>query len=142
LDKQTATGVQRAEVTVSDGDDLQQSADGRAIYADFRVGEINTAKGHELMELRYPGGEVFLKPRQAHDDVDGLAVHRAMNRRRIRWQVDKEKSLGALSIKVLSRVCIGAVARDRKYDADGNPVKGDYARIFEEEYPRAAKLTA
>ena len=46
-------------MTVSDGDDLQQSADGRAIYADFRVGEINTAKGEEFMELRYPGGEVF-----------------------------------------------------------------------------------
>ena len=26
-----------------------------------------------------------------------------------------------------------------RYDADGNPVKGDYARIFEEEYRRLAK---
>jgi hypothetical protein len=25
------------------------------------VGEINTAKGEEFVELRYPGGEVFLR---------------------------------------------------------------------------------
>ena len=29
--------------------------------------------------------------------------------------------------------------RYRKYDDDGNPVKGDYAVIFEEEYRRLAK---
>lgn len=91
LDKQTATGVQRTEVTVSDGDDLQQSADGRAIYADFRVGEINTAKGEAFMELRYPGGEVFLQPGQAHGDVDALAVQREMIRRTIKEHLDKEK---------------------------------------------------
>jgi restriction endonuclease len=32
------------------------------------------------------------------------------------------------------------VAKYRTYDADGNPLRGDYARIFEEEYRRAAKL--
>jgi type III restriction enzyme len=35
---------------------------------------------------------------------------------------------------VLSLFFIDAVDRYRKYDADGNAVKGDYARIFEEEY--------
>ncbi|GAB6046479.1 DEAD/DEAH box helicase family protein [Methyloparacoccus murrellii] len=142
LDKQTATGVQRVEVTVSDGDDLQQSADGRAIYADFRVGEINTAKGEEFMELRYPGGEVFLQPGQAHGDVDALAVQREMIRRTIKEHLDKEKHLRPLGIKVLSLFFIDAVDKYRQYDADGQPVKGVYAQIFEEEYRRAAKLPA
>ncbi len=142
LDKQTATGVQRVEVTVSDGDDLQQSADGRAIYADFRVGEINTAKGEEFMELRYPGGEVFLKPGQAHGDVDALAVQREMIRRTIREHLDKEMRLRPLGIKVLSLFFIDAVDKYRQYDGDGQPIKGVYAQMFEEEYRRAAKLPA
>lgn len=142
LDKQAGTGVQRVEVTVSDGDDLQQSADGRAIYADFRVGEINTAKGEEFMELRYPGGEVFLQPGQAHGDVDALAVQREMIRRTIKEHLDKEKHLRPLGIKVLSLFFIDAVDKYRQYDADGQPVKGVYAQIFEEEYRRAAKLPA
>lgn len=142
LDKQAATGVQRVEVTVSDGDDLQQSADGRAIYADFRVGEINTAKGEEFMELRYPGGEVFLQPGQAHGDVDALAVQREMIRRTIKEHLDKEKHLRPLGIKVLSLFFIDAVDKYRQYDADGQPVKGVYAQMFEEEYRRAAKLPA
>ena len=141
LDVATASGVRREELVVSDGDDLEQLAK-RPIYADFRVGEINTAKGEEFMELRYPGGEVFLKPGQAHGDVDALAVQREMIRRTIREHLDKEKRLRPLGIKVLSLFFIDAVDRYRQYDADGNPVKGDYARIFEEEYRRAAKLPA
>lgn len=141
LDVATASGVKRQELAVSDGDDLEQVAK-RPIYADFRIGEINTAKGDEFMELRYPGGEVFLKPGQAHGDVDALAVQREMIRRTIREHLDKEKRLRPLGIKVLSLFFIDAVNRYRQYDADGNPVKGDYARIFEEEYRRAAKLPA
>ena len=139
LHVQTTNGVKRQEVTVSDGDDLQQSSK-RAIYADFRVGEINTAKGEEFLELRYPGGEVILALGQAHGDVDALAVQREMIRRTIKEHLDKEKRLRPLGIKVLSLFFIDAVHRYRKYDANGHPEKGDYARIFEEEYRRAAKL--
>lgn len=141
LDVNTACGVKRQELTVSDGDDLEQLAK-RSIYADFRVGEINTTKGSEYMELRYPGGEVFLKQGQAHGDVDALAVQREMIRRTIREHLDKEKRLRPLGIKVLSLFFVDAVDKYRQYDADGNPVKGDYARIFEEEYRRAARLPA
>lgn len=141
LDINTASGVRRQEHTVSDGDDLEQLTK-RPIYADFRVGEINTAKGEEFMELRYPSGEIFLKLGQAYGDVDALAVQREMIRRTIREHLDKEKRLRPLGIKVLSLFFVDAVEKYRQYDADGNPVKGDYARIFEEEYRRAAKLPA
>lgn len=141
LDVATASGVKRQEITVSDGDDLEQSAK-RAIYAGFRVGEINTAKGEEFLELRYPGGETYLAVGQAHGDVDALAVQREMIRRTIKEHLDKEKRLRPLGIKVLSLFFIDAVDKYRRYDTEGNPVKGDYARIFEEEYRRAAKLPA
>ena len=93
LDVTTANGVKRQEVTVSDGDDLEQTSKKRAIYADFRIGEINTAKGEEFLELRYPGGEVCLAVGQAHGDVDALAVQREMIRRTIKEHLDKERRL-------------------------------------------------
>ena len=142
LDMTTANGVKRQEVTVSDGDDLEQTSKKRAIYADFRIGEINAAKGEEFLELRYPGGEVYLAVGQAHGDVDALAVQREMIRRTIKEHLDKEKRLRPLGVKVLSLFFIDAVDRYRQYDTDGNAIKGDYARIFEEEYRRAAKLPA
>jgi type III restriction enzyme len=145
IDKAQGTGakasVRRVEMSVCDGDDLQQSAN-RAIYADYRIGEINTAKGEQFMELRYPGGEVNLAIGQAHGDVDALAMQREMIRRTIKEHLDKETRLNPMGIKVLSLFFIDSVEKYRQYDADGKPVKGDYARIFEEEYRRAAKLPA
>jgi len=141
LDVETAAGVRRREVTVQDGDDLEQTTK-RAVYADCRVGEIRVAKGDEFMELRAPGGEEYLRPGQAWGDVDALAVQREMIRRTIKEHLDKEKRLRPQGIKVLSLFFIDEVARYRQYDAGGNPVKGDYARIFEEEYHRLANHPA
>lgn len=140
LDMHAASGkVRRQEVTVQDGDNLEQTT-GRKLYADCRIGEIRVARGDEYLELRVPGGEQYLKPGQAWGDVDPLAVQREMIRRTIREHLDKEKRLRPQGIKVLSLFFIDEVAKYRSYDADGNPVKGDYARIFEEEYRRAANL--
>ena len=138
VDAQTATVVQRREITVQDGDDLEMST-GRAVYRDCRVGEIRVATGDEFLELRYPGGEQYLRPGQAYGDVDPLAVQRQMIHRTIKEHLDKEKRLTPQGIKVLSLFFIDAVEKYRQYDAEGNPVKGDYARIFEEEYRRLAK---
>ena len=67
-----------------------------------------------------------------------LAVQREMIRRTIREHLDKEKRLRPQGIKVLSLFFIDAVDRYRRYEA-GNPVKGDYALMFEEEYRRLAR---
>ncbi len=137
IDMQTAGGVTRQEVTVQDGDILELTT-GRAIYADCRVGEIRVGKNDELMELRVPGGEQFLRRGQAWGDVDALAVQREMIRRTIKEHLDKEKRLRPQGIKVLSLFFIDVVDRYRRYDAGGNAVKGEYAVIFEEEYRRLA----
>ena len=138
LDVQAAGAVRRQEMTVQDGDNLEQTT-GRPIYADCRVGEIRVEKGNEFMELRVPGGEQFLQLGQAWGDVDVGAVQREMIRRTIKEHLDKEKRLRPLGIKVLSLFFIDQVSRYRQCDADGNTVKGDYARIFEEEYQRLAR---
>jgi len=138
LDVQTSSGVRRREVVVQDGDDLEQATK-RAIYADCRVGEIRVEKGNEYVELRVPGGEEYLRPGEAWGDVDALAVQREMIRRTIREHLDKEMRLRPQGIKVLSLFFIDAVHKYRQYDAEGNPVKGEYAHIFEDEYRRLAK---
>ena len=67
------------------------------------------------------------------------AVEREMIRKTIREHLDKEKRLRPQGIKVLSLFFIDAVVRYRRYDDEGNAVKGDYACLFEKEYRRLAR---
>ena len=139
LDVASGQGVRRREVVVQDGDDLEQTTQ-RALYHDCRIGEIRVQVGNRFMELRIPGGEVQLREGESWGDVDPLAVQREMIRRTIRIHLDKELRLRPAGIKVLSLFFIDAVDRYRQYDQEGNPVKGVYARMFEEEYRWATRL--
>ncbi len=132
-------GVRRKEITVYDGDDLEQVTN-RAVYTDFRIGTIGAVKGEELLELRYPGGEAFLRTGDAFGDVDSISVQRQLIRRTIIEHLDKELRLHHQGIKVLSLFFIDEVSKYRSYDSSNNPVKGEYAIIFEEEYRRASRL--
>jgi type III restriction enzyme len=136
LDVQHGNAVRRLEVTVQDGDDLEQTT-GRAVYQNCRVGEIRVEKGNQYVELRVPGGEAYLRPGEAWGDIEPLAIQREMIRRTIREHLDKEMRLRPQGIKVLSLFFIDEVAKYRQY-VDGNPVKGAYADVFEDEYRRAA----
>ena len=137
LDVQHLTSVSRKETTVYDGDDLEQVTR-RALYKDCRIGEISAAKGKELIEVKVPGGEHWLRPGQAIGDVDEEALKRQMIRRTIKEHLDKEKRLRPLGIKVLSLFFVDVVAHYRSYTAEGQAQKGKYAVMFEEEYKRLA----
>lgn len=139
VDRENAAGVvRRAAITVQDGFDLEQET-GRVLYANIRIGEIRTAKTDQFIELRVPGSEVFLRVGEAWGDVDAGAVQRAMIARTIKEHLDKEKRLRPLGVKVLSLFFVDEVAKYRQYDEQGNPVKGEYATMFEEEYQRLAR---
>jgi len=143
VDRENSAGVVRRDaITVQDGFDLEQET-GRALYADIRIGEIRAGIGKkssdQFLELKVPGSEVFLRVGDAWGDVDASAVHREMIRRTIKEHLDKEKRLRPLGVKVLSLFFIDEVAKYRQYDEQGNPVKGEYAVIFEEEYKRWAR---
>jgi type III restriction enzyme len=139
IDVQDRKVVRRKEVVVQDGDDLQEITK-RPVYADCRIGEIRVGKDTQLLEVKLPGGETFLSKGEAIGDVDADAMKRVMIRRTIQEHLQKEKRLAPMGVKVLSLFFVDAVEHYRSYDADGNPVKGKYAEIFEEEYRRAAKL--
>lgn len=137
-----AGSVQRTEVPVQDGDDLEQTT-GREIYANMRVGTLRAAtkspKTEALMELHVPGGQQYLTVDESWGGVEPLAVQREMIRRTIKEHLDKEKRLRPMGVKVLSLFFIDAVDKYRVYDDEGNPRKGVYATIFEEEYKRWAQ---
>lgn len=135
VDVQRTTRVERTELAVHDGDDLE-GVTGRALYKGCRIGEIRAGRGGESLELLVPGGQHYLSPGQAWGDIDGLIVQRQMIRRTIREHLDKELRLRPHGIKVLSLFFVDAVDKYRRYDDDGNAVKGPYAEIFEEEYAR------
>ncbi|MBF0213792.1 MAG: DEAD/DEAH box helicase family protein [Magnetococcales bacterium] len=135
LDVQQGGHVRRKEMTVQDGDDLEQVT-GRPLYVDHRIGEIRVAKGQEFMEVRTPTGEHFLRLGEAIGSVDQDEMKRQMIRRTIKEHLDKEKRLRPQGIKVLSLFFIDAVEHYRAYDNDGKQVKGKYALMFEEEYRR------
>ena len=137
VDVATTSGrVQRQEVNVQDGDDLE-SKTRREIYRDHYVGEIRVGR-NESLELRTPGSERWLQPGEACGAVDQQAVQREMIRKAIREHLEKEQRLHPHGIKVLSLFFIDKVANYRDYDEDRNSVKGEFARIFEREYCRAA----
>ena len=137
LDVEVAGKIRRQKKVIYDGVDLEKTTR-RAIYRDCRIGDIRVGRGNKFVELRVPGDQRFLRLGEAYGDVDTLAVHREMIRRTIREHLDKEKRLRPQGIKVLSLFFVDAVNRYRRYDAEGEPVKGEHAEIFEEEYRRLA----
>ncbi len=137
VDVQQGQRTSRKEITVTGHEHLEQTT-GRAIYADFRIGDIRAERGNEFVEVRFPGGERYLKIGAAINDVDAGAIQRQMIRRTIKAHLEKEMWLRPRGIKVLSLFFIDSVEKYRQYDADGQPVKGIYATIFEEEYRRWA----
>ena len=130
-------GVRREVKTVQDGQDLE-GLTRRGIYRDHYIGEIQVGRGNQSLELRVPGAECWLQPDGAYGAADSGSVHRAMIRRAIEQHLDKEKRLHPQGIKVLTLFFIDKVASYRDHDGDGNPLRGEYARIFEEEYRSAA----
>ena len=138
VDVETSGRVRRQQINVQDGDDLERKTR-RALYSNHRIGEIRAGRGNELLELRVPGGEHWLGRGEAYGDVDNLAVQRGMIRKAIQEHLEKETRRHPDGVKVLTLFFIDQVARYRSYDEDGNPVKGEYARVFEDEYRRAAR---
>ncbi|MEX2531413.1 MAG: DEAD/DEAH box helicase family protein [Gemmatimonadota bacterium] len=132
-----ASGPRRESKAVYHGDDLEQVTDS-ALYKDFTIGQISVREGDEFMELRVPGDEKWLREGEVYGDVDQMAVQREMIRRSIREHLDKEKRLRPRGIKVLTLFFVDRVEHYRQYDEEGKPVKGPFARIFEEEYRRLA----
>lgn len=129
--------VQRELVTVDDGDDLVTASGGRTVYANMRIGTIDTRDGGS-MQLMLPGDVVTLSVGEAHGDIDPNGLARAMIARTIKHHFDKELKNRPMGIKTLSLFFLNRVGDYRLYGEDGTPSLGPLAIMFEEEYRKLA----
>lgn len=131
--------IKRKEVTVTSGADLLDAkySGGRDVYDGYIIEDIYCEQGNEY--ISFTSKPDILKLDQALGEVDPDEFKRLQIRKTIEEHLDKEMRLRPQGIKVLSLFFIDKVANYRWYDEDGNPQKGKFALMFEEEYDRAIR---
>ncbi|MGO7053246.1 type III restriction-modification system endonuclease [Rhizobium ruizarguesonis] len=103
-----------------------------------RSGELDQYHGFSISQIdavsetvEFTNG-IILRAGEANGDVSERDIRRIQIRETIKAHFDKEKQLFSRGIKVLSLFFIDEVAKYRDYSQADE--KGEYARVFEEEY--------
>lgn len=133
LDVKSGAKVTRKEVIVKKGDHLNEKAK-RDIYDGYTVNEI-TVNEEDSNKSFIDLGKVRLTLGQLNGGENPDTIKRLQIRKTIKEHLDKQRRLKDQGIKVLSLFFIDKVANYRIYDSEtGEPKKGKYAIMFEEEY--------
>lgn len=115
---------------VNEGFNLYDNSNGMEEYKDRYT--ITSIDGRDNSVQFLNGIKIFA------GDVIGKVNENQLRRIQIREtilsHIERECKLFYKGIKVLSLFFIDEVAHYRKYDDNGNPVKGEFAQMFEEEY--------
>lgn len=111
-------------------DNLSDLSNGLDQYRGYVVSDIDATTD----TLSFTNG-VQLFVGEAAGDVNEAALRRIQIREAIKAHFDKEQALFARGVKVLTLFFIDEVAKYRDYAALDE--KGEYARVFEEEYQAA-----
>ena len=109
------------------GDNLFELSNQLSQYQGYVVTEINA----NTDTLTFSNG-IVLSAGEAIGDVNEATLRRIQIREAIKAHFDKEKTLFSQGIKVLTLFFIDEVVKYRDYSTSDE--KGDYARVFEEEY--------
>ena len=134
IDVQDKSGaIKRTKKKIKMGDDLKEISNGRDFYSNYIVQDISWGLHNEYVEFSN-GRKIYLNG--AIGDLNDDEVKRFQIRKTIEEHLDKEMQLNPKGIKVLSLFFIDKVANYREYDKDNNPIKGKYAKMFEEEYAK------
>ncbi len=128
------TGLKKVIRQVSEKDDLFQKSAGLAQYKGFIVKEINGLSN----KVSFTNG-IDIQTGQSIGDVDEKHVRRIQIRETIKSHLEKERLMFEKGIKVLSLFFIDEVKKYRLYDEANNPLAGEYAQVFEEEYQKAIR---
>jgi type III restriction enzyme len=137
LDVKSGGNVKRQTKTIRSGTDLLDLSGGRRVYDGYIIEDIYCEKGNEY--ISFTSKPEIVQLGQAIGDVDTDEYKRLQIRKTIEEHLEKELRLRPMGIKVLSLFFIDRVANYRWYDENGNPQKGKFAKIFEEEYIRAVR---
>lgn len=134
IEVKTSTGVTRKLMKIKAGDRLYDKSGELPEYKDYVVSEID-ARYDQYDKVFFTNGEEIAVG-QATGDVDADYITRIQIRETIHSHLEKEKELYKKGIKVLSLFFIDEVAKYKYYE-DGTALKGEYAKMFEEEYIKA-----
>jgi type III restriction enzyme len=124
--------VKRITKKVRSGDDLLTLSGGRDVYDGYVVNDIYCEPDNEYID--FTSKPDILRLGEVTGGVDPDEYKRLQIRKTIEEHLDKELKLTPQGIKVLSLFFIDKVSNYRFYDEDGNPQKGKYGLMFEEEY--------
>lgn len=128
FEQKLASGqIKRVVRKVSKGDNLFVLSNELDQYRGYVLSDINAITD----TLSFTNG-VELQVGEADGDVNEAALRRIQIREAIKAHFDKEQALFQQGIKVLTLFFIDEVAKYRDYSAADE--KGEYARVFEEEY--------
>ncbi len=119
--------IKRVVRKLSKGDNLFDLSNGLDQYRGYVVSDINAITD----TLSFTNG-VELTVGDANGDVTEAALRRIQIREAIKAHFDKEQVLFQQGVKVLTLFFIDEVVKYRDYSQTDK--KGEYARIFEEEY--------
>lgn len=128
IEVKTASGsIDRKIKTFGVGDSLQEES-GLAQYEGYVVSEVHASGAVTFLNgvtIRY--GEVI-------GDTNEQNMQRVQIRETIMAHIAKERELYKRGIKCLSLFFIDKVDKYKSYDENGKEVKGDFQKIFEDEY--------
>jgi len=127
----------RTAITVKSGIDLFDRSGGRDVYEGYVINDIYCEKDNEYIDFTSNSDIVYVN--QTVGDVNQDEYKKLQIRKTIEEHLEKELKLRSQGLKVLSLFFIDKVANYRFYDESGNPQKGKYALIFEEEYQKIIK---
>ena len=132
-------GIVKRDLTIELGDDLYLVSGSRDIY---KNGYILSSINAKEKQIEFSNG-IVIKEGEIDESYKGVTVKYLMERT-IYHHFEKEyrywKKGKYDQIKVLSLFFIDKVSNYRKYDDEGNIVKGDYAIWFEEIFKKYAQI--
>jgi type III restriction enzyme len=130
LEVKQQNGIFKKIRRVGEQDDLYVMSNELKQYKGFIVKEINGLKN----SVSFTNGVEILVG-QTSGNVNEEHIRRIQIRETIKSHIEKERLMFKQGIKVLSLFFIDEVAKYRDYDAPDK--KGEYAKVFEEEYNNA-----
>jgi len=124
-----ANGLSKKIRTINEEDNLFEISGELQQYDGYVVKEINAKNS----TVSFINGKMLTIGQIANDPYETHS-RRIQIRETIKSHIEKERELFKKGIKVLSLFFIDEVSKYRTYDEDGNQIKSEYEKIFEEEY--------
>ena len=130
IEVQGAANARRQTMKFSQGDSLYDASKLPA-YKEFVITDINV----NTNTVYFRNGD-HIRKGEVMGDVTEKTIQQIQIRETVASHFEKERQLFQQGIKTLSLFFIDEVANYKKYDEQGEVVKGDLWKLFEQEYSR------